>query len=92
MRRWAFGTNPRVVATAAALVFSAGLVTPGVGHAMSNSCKPGQPLVRHETKVCKPNQFRGAFTLTRACCMKANGKVKCRRYHKCPKHSISGLT
>ena len=92
MMRWAFGTNRKLVATAAALVFSAGLVAPGVSRAASNSCKAGQTVVRHDSKICKPNRFRAAFTLMRACCMKANGNVKCHRYHKCPKHSVSGLT
>ena len=92
MKRWAFRTKRGQAVAMAALLFGAGMMTPGTAAGLiSNSCKPGQTLVRHDTKFCKPNRFRAAYPLMRACCMKANGDVHCRSYHKCPKHSISGL-
>ena len=51
-----------------------------------------QTLVRVDTKMCKPNRFRPTYTLFRACCQKANGRVTCHKYHKCPKHSPSALS
>ena len=93
MRQWAFGTKQRLAVGTAALLFCGGLIAPGMAAGyVSNSCKPGQTLVRVDTKSCKPNRFRPTYTLSRACCQKANGHVTCHKYHKCPKHSPSALS
>lgn len=90
MGRWALGMKG-LAAGIAAVAFCAGLAAPREA-AARHTCPVSQTLVRVDTKQCKPNTFRGVYTLSRACCMKANGHVKCHKYHKCPKHSPAALS
>ncbi|TMB07303.1 MAG: hypothetical protein E6J71_29730 [Deltaproteobacteria bacterium] len=91
MRRWALGTKQGMAVGIAALLLCVGLASPREA-AAKHTCKVSQTLVRVDTKTCKPNRFRPTYTLSRACCQKANGHVTCHKYHKCPKHSPSALS
>lgn len=53
------------------------------------SCPPNRTLVRLDTRECKPNKFRSAATIKRACCRNSTGKVVCKKFPKCPKQSCS---
>lgn len=55
----------------------------------ARNCPAGQERVRLECKTCKVNKRRPAIELCRAVCQKPNGKIKPKKYPKCPKKSPS---
>ena len=52
-------------------------------------CPSSQTRVRIESKTCKATKKRPSIQLSRACCQKPSGKIKCKKYPKCPKNSPS---
>lgn len=59
------------------------------GLCKATKCPSTQTRVRIETLTCKATKRRPAITKARACCQKPNGKIKCKKYPKCPKNSPS---
>jgi hypothetical protein len=55
----------------------------------ASRCPKNQERVEVESKTCKPNRKRPAIIVTRACCAKPNGKLRCKKFPKCPKKSPS---
>lgn len=59
------------------------------GVCKATQCPASQTRVRVENKSCKATKKRPSISLARACCQKPNGKIKCKKYPKCPKNSPS---
>jgi hypothetical protein len=55
----------------------------------ARNCGKNQQRVTLEYKTCKPNKKRPAITVARAVCQKPNGKLKKKKFPKCPKKSPS---
>lgn len=90
MRRMRFPKRLAVLGVAALLTLA--LVEPPVASAASCSaskCGKGQTRTKLDSKTCKANKKRPAIVITRACCRKSNGKVRCKAFPQCPKKSPS---
>jgi hypothetical protein len=59
------------------------------GFCKATLCPSSQTRVRIESLTCKATKRRPAIIKSRACCQKPNGKIKCKKYPKCPKNSPS---
>lgn len=83
----------RRAAFLAGLVLVVGLAVPQPAAAQkickASRCGVNQERVEVESKTCKANKKRPAITVTRACCAKPNGKLRCKKFPKCPKKSPS---
>lgn len=53
------------------------------------TCGPRATLLRIEEKICPANDRRPAIVRQRACCQKADGKVRCGHMPHCPRNSPS---
>lgn len=93
MRRNVFDLRSVLSSVIAAAVFVVGLSIPAPADAQNicgaSRCNASQTRVRLERKSCKANKKRPAITVARACCQKPNGKIRCKKYPKCPKKSPS---
>jgi hypothetical protein len=83
----------KLVVAAFAMLFVA-VATPEASAQQAGICKAtlcpaSQTRVRIESKTCKATKKRPSIVLSRACCQKPNGKIKCKKYPKCPKKSPS---
>jgi len=83
----------RKAAFFAGLVFCLGLAVPQLVAAQkicnASRCGVNQERVELETRTCRANKKRPAIVITRACCAKPNGKLRCKKFPKCPKKSPS---
>ncbi len=59
------------------------------GFCKATQCPASQTRVNIESKTCKATKRRPAVVVSRACCQKPSGKIKCKKYPKCPKNSPS---
>lgn len=90
MKRWG---RTGLVGFVAGALFAAGLAfaQPASAQGICNArnCGQNQERVSLECKTCKPNKKRPAIEVCRAVCQKPNGKLKKKKYPKCPKVSPS---
>lgn len=78
----------------AVLVFALGALSAPEAFAQKAFCKAmqcpaTQTRVLVDKRTCKATRRRPAITRARACCQRANGKIKCKKWPKCPKKSPS---
>lgn len=82
-----------IVGLLAGALLMAGVVLaqPAAAQGICNArnCGKNQERVSLEYKTCKPNKKRPAITVSRAVCQKPNGKLKKKKFPKCPKKSPS---
>lgn len=87
----------RLVAGAIAMLLAANLASPPLAaagkwtlrQARKATCPPGKTQVDLDDKICPATPLRAAIVLHRACCENRKGKVKCKKFDKCPKRSKS---
>ncbi len=77
----------RTAIAAAGLVLLAGGASAQA--AQEPTCGPRATLLRIEEKICPANDRRPAIIQQRACCQKADGKVRCGHMPHCPRNSPS---
>jgi hypothetical protein len=73
--------------TAVAAVMGASLLWAGAagGQTLKETCPTGQTLTGTDSKTCPDGKV-----LSRACCKKADGRVRCKSFAHCPSKSPSG--
>jgi len=83
-----------MLAMAGVLVLGTGFAAPRLASAAleaanAMTCGRNRTVVEIDDKVCPSTKRRPAVVIHRACCANAKGKVKCKRFPKCPKRSPS---
>jgi hypothetical protein len=82
----------RMLVVAGALVLGAGFTAPSIASAaleMDSTQCGRRTVVGIDDKICPSTRRRPAVVIHRACCANAKGKVKCKRFPKCPRRSPS---
>ena len=84
----------RMLVAAGALVLGTGLAVPQLASAaleaaQATNCGTGRTVVGVDDKVCPANKRRPTVVVHRACCANHKGKVKCKRFPRCPRRSPS---
>ena len=82
----------RMLVVAGALALGSSFAAPRLASAAieASSTECGRrTMVNIDDKVCPTTKRRPAVVIHRACCANARGKVKCKRFPRCPRRSPS---
>jgi hypothetical protein len=86
------GFRGKMLVAAGALVLASGFAAPRLASAAieANSTECGRrTVVNIDDKICPTTKRRPAVVVHRACCANPKGKVKCKRFPRCPRRSPS---